>query len=73
MLPATPLAHTLGFAPLPIAFFGALAAMVVAYLALIEAGKRIFYRVARADVTPRREGQRHFLRRRAARFSHATR
>jgi Mg2+-importing ATPase len=42
-LPATPLAHLLGFAPLPIAFFAALAAMVAGYLALIEVGKKILY------------------------------
>jgi len=35
LLPATPLAHILGFQPLPAGFFAALAAMVVAYLALI--------------------------------------
>ncbi len=34
LLPATPLAHTLGFRPLPGAFFAALAGMVIAYLAL---------------------------------------
>ena len=38
LLPATPLAATLGFQPLPGAFFAALAGMVVAYLALIETG-----------------------------------
>jgi hypothetical protein len=42
VLPATPLAHSLGFSPLPVAFFAALAGMVVGYLALVEAGKRIF-------------------------------
>ena len=44
LLPATPLAHTLGFQPLPAAFFAALAGLVVCYLALIEVGKRFFYR-----------------------------
>ena len=43
VLPGTPLAHTLGFQPLPAAFYAALAAMVAGYLALIEMGKRIFY------------------------------
>src|SRR6185437_4306283 len=70
VLPATPLAHTLGFEPLPPAFFAALVGMVVGYLALIEAGKRIFYRTARFTTSPRQ----HFIasrhaRRRAARFS----
>jgi Mg2+-importing ATPase len=69
-LPATPLAHTLGFNPLPLAFFAALAGMVVGYLVLIEAGKRIFYRTARLTGPPRQHftARRH-TRRRAARFS----
>jgi P-type Mg2+ transporter len=74
VLPATPLAHSLGFQPLPGAFFAALAGMVVAYLVLIETGKRIFYRAAAAPAAaarPRRYGRRHLLRRRAARFSTA--
>jgi Mg2+-importing ATPase len=72
VLPATPLARTLGFQPLPGAFFAALAGMVVAYLVLIEIGKRIFYRAgAAAPARPRRYGRRHLLRRRATRFSTA--
>ena len=43
LLPATPLAAALGFAPLPLDYFAALAGMVVGYLVLIEIGKRIFY------------------------------
>jgi P-type Mg2+ transporter len=39
LLPATPLARTLGFQPLPGLFFVALALMVACYLALIEIGK----------------------------------
>ena len=38
LLPATPLAPTLGFSPLPAGFFAALAGMVVAYLVLVEFG-----------------------------------
>jgi Mg2+-importing ATPase len=70
LLPATPLAHTLGFSPLPRAFFAALVAMVVGYLALIEVGKRYFYRDATAPEPPRRgySTTRH-VRKRAARFS----
>jgi Mg2+-importing ATPase len=70
VLPATPLADTLGFSPLPPAFFAALAGMVLGYLILIEAGKRIFYRTSALD--PHRGhhlGPAHALRRRAARFS----
>ncbi|MGW7607394.1 magnesium-translocating P-type ATPase [Streptomyces sp. NPDC054766] len=72
LLPATPLAHTLGFQPLPTAFFATLVGMIVAYLALIEAGKRLFYGAA-ATVSPtpgHYAGHRH-LRRRASRFSTA--
>ena len=72
VLPATPLAHTLGFSPLPAAFFAALAAMVVGYLVLIEIGKHVFYRSAAAHPHPRRRYDRaRHLRRRAARFSTA--
>jgi Mg2+-importing ATPase len=73
ILPATALAHTLGFSPLPGAFYAALAGMVVAYLALIEFGKRLFYRTARVTTpTPRRRSPNRHMRRRAARFSTAT-
>ena len=69
-LPATPLAHTLGFQPLPAGFFVALAGMVVCYLALIEVGKRFFYRAAAASPVSRRHyTRRRHLRRRAAYFS----
>lgn len=43
-LPFTPWAALLGFKPLPLAFFGLLALVVVAYLALVEGVKRWFYR-----------------------------
>ncbi|WP_328457915.1 magnesium-translocating P-type ATPase [Amycolatopsis sp. NBC_00438] len=70
LLPATPLAAALGFSPLPGGFFAALAGMVLGYLALIEAGKRIFYRTAGAPPTgPRPYSHRRHLRRRAAYFS----
>ncbi|MEO6957293.1 MAG: hypothetical protein ABI137_11180, partial [Antricoccus sp.] len=69
-LPATPIAHTLGFSPLPVAFFAALAGMVIGYLVLIEVGKKIFYRVSAMHPRPRRQYKRvRVLRRRAARFS----
>ncbi|WP_405166677.1 magnesium-translocating P-type ATPase [Nocardia sp. NBC_01499] len=73
VLPATPLAHTLGFSPLPGAYFAALAAMVVGYLVLIEIGKGIFYRMAAVTGAPRRRrySTSRSLRRRAARFSTA--
>ncbi len=73
LLPATPLAHTLGFQPLPGAFFAALVGMIIAYLVLIELGKRIFYGAA-ADTVPRppHYGTSRHLRRRAAYFSTTT-
>jgi P-type Mg2+ transporter len=43
-LPFSPVAHVLGFRPLPAAFFGFLVGMVIAYLLLVEVGKTIFYR-----------------------------
>ncbi|RPE43154.1 Mg2+-importing ATPase [Streptomyces sp. Ag109_O5-1] len=72
VLPATPLAHALGFQPLPGAFFAALVGMVLAYLVLIEIGKRLFYgAVAVAPPVPRHYADRRHLRRRAGRFSTA--
>jgi Mg2+-importing ATPase len=72
LLPATPLAHTLGFQPLPGGFFAALAGMVAGYLLLIEVGKRFFYRMAPTAPSTAPPTNRH-LRRRAARFSTAGR
>jgi len=74
LLPAMPFAHTLGFQPLPAAFFATLVGMVVCYLGLIEIGKRIFYQTAGLDrtaprVAPPASRRRRRLRRRAARFS----
>ena len=43
-LPFSPVAHVLGFRPLPAAFFGFLVGMVIVYLVLVEIGKTIFYR-----------------------------
>jgi Mg2+-importing ATPase len=72
VLPATPLAHTLGFQPLPGGFFAALAGMVIGYLALIEVGKKLFYRTARSIPKTRRPySKRRHLQRRAAQFSSA--
>ncbi len=71
VLPATSLAPTLGFRPLPGGFFLALLAMVVGYLLLIEVAKLAFYRSRGPRGTPRRRPYsriRH-LTRRAARFS----
>jgi Mg2+-importing ATPase len=72
VLPSTPLAHQLGFQSLPVGFFAALVAMVIAYLALIEVGKWLFYR--RTDEPARpvpRARPEHQLRRRISRFRRA--
>jgi Mg2+-importing ATPase len=70
VLPASPLADTLGFRPLPATFFAALVGMVVGYLALIEFGKNVFYRLAATSGSVRRSySPARLLRRRAARFS----
>ena len=71
LLPFSPLAHLLGFKPLPLAFLGVLVAMIVTYLALVEVGKVLFFRrrpVGRplARGTPRLERTVH---RRAAAWS----
>jgi Mg2+-importing ATPase len=70
-LPFTPVAHPLGFRPLSAFFFLALILMVISYLALIELGKRWFYRFygARAAPLPLHRAPGHRLRRRAARFA----
>ena len=72
LLQFTPLAHTLGFASLPVEFFLILVAMIAAYLVLAEAVKARFYRMqsrpSRAKPTRAERHQRH-VRRRAARFT----
>ena len=77
VLPATPLAKTLGFQPLPGGFFAALAGMVFVYLVLIEAGKRVFYRSIANESTPDgfppHQRLRRHLRRRAAHFTTSAR
>ena len=69
VLPATPLAHALGFQPLPGLFYLALGVMVAIYLVLIEIGKRWFYRTTPAVPVIRRRVPGHRLHRRAARFT----
>jgi Mg2+-importing ATPase len=71
VLPLTPLAHLLGFARPPAVFYAALAGMVLAYLVLVELGKKVFFRDEPTTVMPRprRRGHPHRVHRRAARFS----
>jgi P-type Mg2+ transporter len=70
-VPFTPLGGLLGFSPLPAPFFGALGAMVVAYLVLVETAKMLFYRRAFrwrpvADPVPQRA---RIVRRRIQRWT----
>ncbi|PWB45626.1 MAG: magnesium-translocating P-type ATPase [Nitrosomonadales bacterium] len=44
LLPFTPYAHYLGFTPLPAEFFPLLLGLMLAYLVLVEGGKRWFYK-----------------------------
>jgi P-type Mg2+ transporter len=44
LLPFSPAAPWLGFAPLPLPFFAFLVVMVLAYLLVVEVAKRRFYR-----------------------------
>jgi Mg2+-importing ATPase len=71
VLPFTPMAHVLGFRPLPSLFFLALAGIVVCYLTLMEVGKYWFYRLYRtpAAAAPRHRRPGHRILRRAARFT----
>jgi P-type Mg2+ transporter len=71
LLPAMPVAHLLGFAPLPMTYFAALVVLVLSYLVLVEVAKRLFYRhVGTATARRHRPPSAHrHLRRRAARFS----
>ncbi|MFL6099408.1 MAG: magnesium-translocating P-type ATPase [Actinomycetales bacterium] len=71
VLPLSPLADVLGFAAPPVTFYVALVAMVLAYLALVEFGKRLFFageRQAAGTAGPRVRGHHARVNRRAARF-----
>ena len=72
LITISPLAHPLGFTPLPLQFFGALVGFVVAYLILVELTKKWFYtEPIHPGGPPRRtRGREHRIHRRAARFSH---
>jgi Mg2+-importing ATPase len=70
LLPLSPLANVLGFARPPLAFYGALAVMVAAYLLVVELAKRLFFAELHVPVVrpPAPPAHRH-LQRRASRFS----
>jgi Mg2+-importing ATPase len=71
LLPFSPLAHVLGFTALPAGFLAAVVAMILVYLALVELGKRRFYRVrppGRPIARPLHERER-WIHHRASRWS----
>ena len=70
-LPFSPLAHTLGFAALPLGLALAIVAIIPTYLLLLELGKRLFYgRLAEAAApTLKRPRHEHRVLRRAARWT----
>ncbi|USX53969.1 magnesium-translocating P-type ATPase [Lentzea sp. HUAS12] len=70
-LPAMPLAHDLGFSPLPGGFFLALVLMVLTYLVLVELGKHWFFRTTPIVTAHRTRTTGHRVHRRASRFSSA--
>lgn len=69
-LTVSPLAHTLGFTPLPWQFYAVLGGFVVIYLVLVELAKLMFYAepIRVAGQPHRTRGHAHRIRRRAARF-----
>ncbi len=67
-LPYSPVSDVLGFEPLPAPFLAALAAMVVAYLALVEAAKGEFYRHLQGQIRPDDRAHLRRRQRRAATF-----
>jgi Mg2+-importing ATPase len=72
ILPFTPIADTLGFATLPLAFFLILLGMIAAYLVLVELVKARFYEIeGRPRRPPPTDDERHHrhIRRRARRFT----
>jgi Mg2+-importing ATPase len=72
VLTISPLAHTLGFRPLPWQFYAVLGGFVVSYLVLVELAKVMFYAepIRLAGQPYRTRGRAHHIRRRAARFHH---
>jgi Mg2+-importing ATPase len=71
LLPFSPLAHVLGFVPLPAGFLAALAVMIVIYVVLVELGKLRFYRVRphAPPVARRRPEREHWIHHRATPWS----
>ncbi len=69
-LPYSPLAGVLGFQPLPVAFLAVVIGLILVYLLLVEAAKRLFFATATEREPRRRRAAAHRVHRRAGRFSH---
>lgn len=69
-IPMSPVAATLGFAPLPLGFSVVLALFVVAYLAAVDIAKLFFFREARPAPRALQRPGSHRVHRIAARWSH---
>ncbi|HEX2704614.1 MAG TPA: magnesium-translocating P-type ATPase [Candidatus Lustribacter sp.] len=71
LIPQSPLNETLGFAPLPFAFFAVLVGFVLTYLLCVEGAKLLFFRVHPTTIArPLQRGDTHRVHRIAARWSH---
>lgn len=70
VIPFTPAGAILGFRPLPLDFLAILGAMVVTYLALVEAGKYWFFqfRHPHEPLAPRKHPRERLIRRRTHRW-----
>jgi Mg2+-importing ATPase len=74
LLPYLPFADLVGLVPPPPALLAVMAAMVVGYLLLVDAAKRLLEaEVERPAAAVRRAGRPHRIHRRAGRFSHGGR
>jgi Mg2+-importing ATPase len=69
LLPFSPFADVLGFTALPVAFFGFLVGAIVVYLAIVELGKRWFYREAEEGQPLARRDPKRAVHHRASRWS----
>jgi P-type Mg2+ transporter len=71
LIPQSRVNDVLGFAPLPLAFFGVLVAFVIAYLVCVEVAKYFFFKVHGTTTDrPLQRSHAHRVHRLAARWSH---
>ena len=68
VIPLTPLGPLIGFAPLPLKFYGILLGMIAAYFVLVDAAKAVFYRLEQRRA-PQRKSDVRRIRRLAARWT----